>query len=175
VITPATFATVVIASLLPLIRLGTIFRYSLEWYGNVSVFRRPRRQSHNLLGTFAAATTTAQTNKIIPPLPLDTYSHCHLSSDTETLITLVGLLPAADDAFRRRCPRRWYGSTYHTRTPRQWAVQFFGLNITRAYARHLYTCRTRLSSPSTIPNPGYGSLFRMWRFSSPTLNPATAP
>jgi hypothetical protein len=43
-----------------------------------------------------------------------------LSSNTETLITtrttgpaaLVGLLPAADDAFRRRrrCPRRWYSS-----------------------------------------------------------------
>jgi hypothetical protein len=44
--------------------------------------------------------------------------------------------------------------------PRQWAVQFLGLNITRAYARHLHTCRTRLSSPSTPPNPGYGSLFR---------------
>jgi hypothetical protein len=57
-------------------------------------------------------------------------------------------------------PRRWYGATYHTRTTRQWAVQFLGLNITRAYARHLYTCRNRLSCPSTIPNPGYGSIFR---------------
>ena len=101
-----------------------------------------------------------------PAPPLDTYSHCHLSSNTETLITratgpaaLVDLLPAADDAFRRRCPRR-YGPTYHTRTPRQWAVQLLGLNITRAYARHLNTCRTRLSSPSTTPNPGYGSLSR---------------
>jgi hypothetical protein len=60
---------------------------------------------------------------IIPPPP-DTYSQCHLSSDTETLITratgpaaLVGLLPAADDAFRPHRPRRWYGATYHTRTP----------------------------------------------------------
>jgi hypothetical protein len=34
------------------------------------------------------------------------------------------------------------------------------LIFTRAYARHLYTCRTRLSSPSTTPYPGYGSLFR---------------
>jgi hypothetical protein len=87
----------------------------------------------------------------------------------------VGLLPAADDAFRRRRPRRWYGPTYHTRTPRQWAVQFLGLNVTRAYARHLYTCRTCLSSPSTIPNPGYGSLFRyiliMWRFLVPEVKP----
>jgi hypothetical protein len=46
--------------------------------------------------------------------------------------SLVGLLPTAADAFRRRCPRRRYGATYHTRTPRQWAVQFLGLNITRA-------------------------------------------
>jgi hypothetical protein len=29
---------------------------------------------------------------------------------------LVGFLLAADDAFRHRCPRRWYGATYHTRT-----------------------------------------------------------
>jgi hypothetical protein len=59
-----------------------------------------------------------------PGPPLDTYSHCHLSSNTEALITratgpaaLVGLLPTADNAFRHRCPRRWYGATYHTRTP----------------------------------------------------------
>jgi hypothetical protein len=32
--------------------------------------------------------------------------------------------------------------------PRQLAVQFLGLNITRAYARHLYLCLDRLSSPS---------------------------
>jgi hypothetical protein len=39
-------------------------------------------------------------------------------------------------------------AAYHTRTPRhQWAAQFLGLNITRAYARHLYTCRNRFSSP----------------------------
>jgi hypothetical protein len=69
----------------------------------------------------ATASLTAPT--LIPP-PLDTYYHqCHLCSNTETLIThatgpaaLVGLLPADDDAFRRRCPRRWWhGATYHTR------------------------------------------------------------
>jgi hypothetical protein len=45
---------------------------------------------------------------ITPPSPLATYFHCHLSSNTETLITratgpapaLVRLLPAAADAFR---------------------------------------------------------------------------
>jgi hypothetical protein len=32
----------------------------------------------------------------------------------------------------------WFGATYHTtHTPRQWAVQFLRLNITRAYVRHL--------------------------------------
>jgi hypothetical protein len=54
---------------------------------------------------------------------------------------LSGLLPAADEAFRRTCPRRWYGNTYHTRTPCQWAVQFLGLTLTHAYARHLHTAR----------------------------------
>jgi hypothetical protein len=29
---------------------------------------------------------------------------------------------SADDAFRRHYPRRWYGDTYHTRTPRQLAI-----------------------------------------------------
>jgi hypothetical protein len=38
------------------------------------------------------------------------------------------------------------------------AVQFLGLNLTRAYARYLYTARARLSShsaPSARPRPGF--------------------
>ena len=66
-------------------------------------------------------------------------------------------------------PRREYWNRMHDSVPpllltmrRQWAVRFLGLNINRAYARRLSTCRNRLSCPSTttIPNPGYGSIFR---------------
>jgi hypothetical protein len=94
-----------------------------------------------------------------PGPPLDTYTGCRLPTSSQTLITratgpsaLSGLLPAADEAFRRTCPRRWYGNTYHTRTPRQWAVQFLGLALTRAYARHLHTARARILS-GTAPSP----------------------
>jgi hypothetical protein len=84
-----------------------------------------------------------------PGFPLDTYTSCRLPINTQTLIAhatspsaLSGLLPAADEAFRHTCPRRWYGNTYHTLTPpHQLSVQFLGLTLTRAYARHLDTAR----------------------------------
>jgi hypothetical protein len=103
-----------------------------------------------------------------PGPPLDTYAQCDLSTDTQTLISratgpsaLVGLLPAANAAFSHSCgSRRWYGPTYHTRTPHQWAVQFLGLNITRAYARHLYTCRSRLACTTPSHPVGFGSVPR---------------
>jgi hypothetical protein len=113
-----------------------------------------------------------------PGPPLDTYTHCDLPTTVQTLISratgpsaLLGLLPAADQAFRRSCPRRWYGPTYHTRTPRQWAVQFLGLNLTRAYARHLYTARDRLSSSSSdSPPPGFSTVFRLPRTGSVSVS-----
>jgi hypothetical protein len=110
-----------------------------------------------------------------PGPPLDNHTGCRLPTNTQALIdhatgpssALSGLLPAADEAFRRTCPRRWYGNTYHTRTPRQWAVQFLGLILTRAYARHLHTTRARLlsgtaPSPSS-PHPGLTAVFRYSR------------
>jgi hypothetical protein len=58
--------------------------------------------------------------------------------------------------------------------PRQWAVQFLGLNITRAYARHLYTCRTRLSSPLLhliLATVLFLDILVMWRFLVPDVKP----
>jgi hypothetical protein len=44
--------------------------------------------------------------------------------------------------------------------PRQWAVQFLGLNVTRAYARHLYHCTSLLPLPRLIPDsvPSFDTL-----------------
>jgi hypothetical protein len=45
--------------------------------------------------------------------------------------------------------------------PRHWSVQFLGLKITRAYARHLFSSvviATLLTLPSLIP--GSGTIFR---------------
>jgi hypothetical protein len=64
--------------------------------------------------------------------------------------------------------RQWYGATYHTRIPRQWATQFLGLNLTRAYARHFHTSRARLSSSSTSPHPGF-SAFPVFRYHSTVI------
>jgi hypothetical protein len=73
------------------------------------------------------------------------------------LLTLLRL----SESFPPLLPRRWYCATYNARTPtHQWAAQFLGLNITHAYARHLFLCRDRLSSPSAEPNPGFGTIFR---------------
>jgi hypothetical protein len=90
-----------------------------------------------------------------------------LPTCTTSPSALSGLLPAADEAFRHSCPHRWYGNTYHTRTPRQWAVQFLGLTLTRAYARHLYTAHAQLLSGTaplpSLPHPGLTAIFRYSR------------
>jgi hypothetical protein len=62
---------------------------------------------------------------LIPPS--DTYSHCHLSSNTETLITCATGLLLLSDSFlllllllmlsAAPLSRRWYGATYHNHTP----------------------------------------------------------
>jgi hypothetical protein len=71
----------------------------------------------------------------------------------------------------------WYGATYHTRTPRQWATQFLGLNLTRACARHLHTSRAHLSSPSTLPHTGFSAVFLftllLYICSLPSTSPST--
>jgi hypothetical protein len=41
----------------------------------------------------------------------------------------------------------------------EWATQYLGLNITRAYARRLSGLFGKVSTPSAVPSPGFGDVF----------------
>ena len=68
----------------------------------------------------------------------------------------TNLLPTADRQWVAATNHQWFGQSYHTRLPSQWALQTIGLNFTVALSNHLLKAigRCRFSRSSRrVPHP----------------------
>ena len=69
------------------------------------------------------------------PTPVRSLSRCTLAATHQRARDLkLGILSLASHYWQSDSP---VGSTWHSRSPTQWALQTLSVNITRAYAKHL--------------------------------------
>ena len=85
-----------------------------------------------------------------PPLQPDTLAFNNQASSTAYLNALtspVALASKASSAWKQLHPTSRFGTTHHTHTPSQWALQALSLNISLALANSLQTAITFHTTP----------------------------
>jgi hypothetical protein len=97
-----------------------------------------------------------------PPPPPAFPPSFHQDPAASSLFTRVSgplgataLLPRADSVWRARHGTQYFGTSYHSTLPSQWARQTLGLNATLALSAHLRRCIHRVQySPLASPPRG---------------------
>ena len=85
-----------------------------------------------------------------PPLQHDTLAFNNQASSTAYLNAItspVALASKASSAWKQLHPTSRFGTTHHTHTPSQWALQALSLNISLALANSLQTAITFHTTP----------------------------